>query len=185
MTGACASGTGIVAVDVCKSYGDRRVLDSVNLAVEEGKIMALLGPNGAGKTTMVRILSTLIRADSGSMLIAGHDVVSDPNGVRAVIGVTGQFSAVDNLLTGAENLQLMADLRHLARDAGQQRVAELLAQFDLIDAANKLLSTYSGGMRRRLDLAMTLVDRPDGDLPRRADDGLGPAQSPHGVADHP
>ncbi len=121
---------------------------------------ALLGPNGAGKTTMVRILSTLIPADSGSMRIAGHDVVTDPDGVRAVIGVTGQFSAVDNLLTGAENLRLMADLRHLGREAGRRRVTELLEQFDLTDAADKLLSTYSGGMRRRLDLAMTLVSRP-------------------------
>jgi ABC-2 type transport system ATP-binding protein len=109
---------------------------------------------------MVRILSTLIPADSGSMRIAGHDVVADPDGVRGVIGVTGQFSAVDSLLTGAENLQLMADLRHLGREAGGRRVAELLEQFDLTDAAHKLLSTYSGGMRRRLDLAMTLVDQP-------------------------
>jgi ABC-2 type transport system ATP-binding protein len=148
-----------VAQDVCKSFGDHLVLDRVSLAVEEGTILALLGPNGAGKTTMVRILSTLIPADSGSMRIAGHDVVTDPDGVRAVIGVTGQFSAVDNLLTGAENLQLMADLRHLGREAAR-RVAELLEQFDLTDAAHKLLSTYSGGMRRRLDLAMTLVDQP-------------------------
>jgi ABC-2 type transport system ATP-binding protein len=151
---------GIVARDVCKSFSAHVVLDKVSLAVEEGTILALLGPNGAGKTTMVRILSTLIPADSGSMRIAGHDVVSDPDGVRAVIGVTGQFSAVDNLLTGAENLQLMADLRHLGREAGRRRVAELLEQFDLTDAAHKLLSTYSGGMRRRLDLAMTLVDQP-------------------------
>jgi ABC-2 type transport system ATP-binding protein len=151
---------GIIAQDVCKFFGEHVVLDKVSLAVEEGTILALLGPNGAGKTTMVRILSTLIPADSGSMRIAGHDVVSDPDGVRAVIGVTGQFSAVDNLLTGAENLQLMADLRHLGREAGRRRVAELLEQFDLTDAAHKLLSTYSGGMRRRLDLAMTLVDQP-------------------------
>jgi ABC-2 type transport system ATP-binding protein len=109
---------------------------------------------------MVRILSTLIRADAGSMRISGHDVVTDPDGVRAVIGVTGQFSAVDNLLTGAENLQLMADLRHLGREAGRRRVAGLLEQFDLTDAAHKLISTYSGGMRRRLDLAMTLVGKP-------------------------
>jgi ABC-2 type transport system ATP-binding protein len=135
-------------------------LDKVSLAVEEGTILALLGPNGAGKTTMVRILSTLIRADAGSMRISGHDVVTDPDGVRAVIGVTGQFSAVDNLLTGAENLQLMADLRHLGREAGRRRVAGLLEQFDLTDAAHKLISTYSGGMRRRLDLAMTLVGKP-------------------------
>jgi len=119
-----------------------------------------LGPNGAGKTTIVRILSTLISADSGSMHVAGHDVVAEPDAVRALIGVTGQFSAVDNLLTGAENLRLMADLRHLGREVGQRRVDDLLEQFDLTDAAGKLLSTYSGGMRRRLDLAMTLVGEP-------------------------
>src|SRR5580700_8076216 len=122
---------GLVARNVCKSFGDHLVLDHVDLTVEEGMIFALLGPNGAGKTTMVRILSTLIAADAGSMQIAGHDLVTDPDGVRAVIGVTGQFSAVDNLLTGAENLQLMADLRHLGRSAGAQRVAELLEHFDL------------------------------------------------------
>ncbi len=151
---------GLVARDVSKSFGDNLVLDSVDLTVEEGMIFALLGPNGAGKTTMVRILSTLITADAGSTQIAGHDLETDPDGVRAVIGVTGQFSAVDNLLTGTENLQLMADLRHLGRASGAQRVAELLEQFDLTDAANKLLSTYSGGMRRRLDLAMTLIGAP-------------------------
>ncbi|MGH9090313.1 MAG: ATP-binding cassette domain-containing protein [Acidimicrobiales bacterium] len=159
MTGR-AEATGIDARAVCKSFGDHVVLDRVSLAVEEGTILALLGPNGAGKTTVVRILSTLIPADAGTMRVAGRDVATDPDGVRAVIGVTGQFSAVDNLLTGAENLQLMADLRHLGREEGRRRVAELLEQFDLADAARKLLSTYSGGMRRRLDLAMTLVDRP-------------------------
>jgi ABC-2 type transport system ATP-binding protein len=152
--------SGIVAREVRKSFGTHTVLNRVSLTVDEGTVFALLGPNGAGKTTMVRILSTLISADSGSMRIAGHDVVTDPNGVRAVIGVTGQFSAVDNLLTGAENLRLMADLRHLGREAGQRRVAELLEQFELTDAADKPLSTYSGGMRRRLDLAMTLVGQP-------------------------
>jgi ABC-2 type transport system ATP-binding protein len=152
--------SGILAWEVCKSFGTHVVLDKVSLTVEQGTILSLLGPNGAGKTTMVRILSTLIPADSGSMRIAGHDVVSDPNGVRGVIGVTGQFSAVDNLLTGAENLRLMADLRHLGRETGQRRVADLLEQFALTDAADKPLSTYSGGMRRRLDLAMTLVDQP-------------------------
>ncbi len=155
-----SSTSGILAWEVCKSFGTHVVLDKVSLTVEQGTIFSLLGPNGAGKTTMVRILSTLIPADSGSMRIAGHDVVSDPNGVRGVIGVTGQFSAVDNLLTGAENLRLMADLRHLGRETGQRRVADLLEQFDLTDAADKPLSTYSGGMRRRLDLAMTLVDQP-------------------------
>ncbi|MGO9909248.1 MAG: ATP-binding cassette domain-containing protein [Solirubrobacteraceae bacterium] len=151
---------GIAASHVCKSFGGHLVLDDVNLTADEGSIFALLGPNGAGKTTMVRILSTLIPADSGSVHIAGHDVVSDPNGVRALIGVTGQFSAVDNLLTGRENLRLMTDLRHLGREAGQRRITELLEQFDLADAADKPLSVYSGGMRRRLDLAMTLVGEP-------------------------
>ncbi len=159
MTGQTST-PGIVARDVSKSFGSQLVLDRVNLTADEGSILALLGPNGAGKTTMVRILSTLIRADSGSMQIAGCDVVTDPDGVRGLIGVTGQFSAVDNLLTGAENLRLMADLRHLGRDAGQRRVTELLEQFDLAEAADKLASTYSGGMRRRLDLAMTLVGEP-------------------------
>ncbi len=151
---------GIVAHDVSKSFGDHLVLDKVTLTAEAGTILALLGPNGAGKTTMVRILSTLIPPDSGSMCVAGHDVVTDPDGVRAVIGVTGQFSAVDNLLSGAENLRLMADLRHLGRDAGRRRVVELLERFELTDAADKPLSIYSGGMRRRLDLAMTLVTMP-------------------------
>jgi ABC-2 type transport system ATP-binding protein len=108
----------------------------------------------------VRILSTLIPADSGEMRVAGHDVVGDPDGVRAAIGVTGQFSAVDDLFTGEENLQLMADLNHLGRGAGRRRVAELLDRFDLTDAATRPVSTYSGGMRRRLDLAMTLAGSP-------------------------
>jgi ABC-2 type transport system ATP-binding protein len=151
---------GIVARDVCKSFGDHMVLDKVNLTADEGSVLALLGPNGAGKTTMVRILSTLIPADSGSVHVAGHDLVTDPDGVRSVIGVTGQFSAVDNLLTGKENLRLVADLRHLGRKAGQRRITELLERFDLTDAADKMLSVYSGGMRRRLDLAMTLVSQP-------------------------
>jgi ABC-2 type transport system ATP-binding protein len=145
---------------VRKSFGEHLVLDGVDLTVAEGTIFSLLGPNGAGKTTMVRILSTLIRADAGDIRVGGHDVAADPNAVRALIGVTGQFSAVDNLLTGEENLRLMADLRHLGRAAGRRRIAELLEQFDLTGAARKPLSTYSGGMRRRLDLAMTLVGDP-------------------------
>src|SRR5664280_2142930 len=150
----------IAARGVRKSFGEHRVLDDVDLTVTEGTIFSLLGPNGAGKTTMVRVLSTLIAADAGDIQVAGHDVVTEPDGVRAVIGVTGQFSAVDNLLTGAENLRLMADLRHLGRRAGPRRVTELLERFDLTDAADKPLSSYSGGMRRRLDLAMTLVGAP-------------------------
>jgi ABC-2 type transport system ATP-binding protein len=120
----------------------------------------LLGPNGSGKTTMVKILSTLISADAGEMRVAGHDVVRDPDAVRAAIGVTGQFSAVDGFLTGAENLQLMAELNHLPRGERRQRATDLLTRFDLVDAARQAAVTYSGGMRRRLDLAMTLVGRP-------------------------
>jgi ABC-2 type transport system ATP-binding protein len=123
-------------------------------------VFALLGPNGAGKTTIVRILSTLIAADAGAARVAGHDVVADADSVRGAIGVTGQFSAVDELLTGEENLRLMADLHHLGRVMGAARVAELLDRFDLLDAARRPVSTYSGGMRRRLDLAMTLVGSP-------------------------
>jgi len=150
----------IVTTDLRKSFGETVVLDGVDLTVAEGTIFALLGPNGAGKTTIVRILSTLIRADSGTVRVAGHDAVDDPDGVRAAIGVTGQFSAVDDLLTGAENLQLMADLSHLGRDKGRARVAELLDRFGLVGAAGRPASTYSGGMRRRLDLAMTLIGSP-------------------------
>jgi ABC-2 type transport system ATP-binding protein len=154
------SGTAVTARGMRKSFGEHTVLDDVDLEVGEGTIFALLGPNGAGKTTIVRILSTLIRADAGAIRVAGHDLATDPDGVRAAIGVTGQFSAVDNLLTGEENLRLMADLRHLGRAAGRRRVAGLLDRFELADAARKPLSTYSGGMRRRLDLAMTLVGSP-------------------------
>src|SRR5215470_1366761 len=143
-----------------KSFGDHVALDGVDLTVTEGTIFALLGPNGAGKTTMVRILSTLIAADAGDIQVGGHDVARDPDAVRALIGVTGQFSAVDNYLTGEENLRLMADLRHLGRQAGRRRIAELLERFDLTGAARKPMSAYSGGMRRRLDLAMTLVGKP-------------------------
>jgi ABC-2 type transport system ATP-binding protein len=143
-----------------KSFGTQVVLDGIDLEVAEGTVFALLGPNGAGKTTMVRILSTLIGADGGEVRIAGHDVAREPDAVRALIGVTGQFSAVDGLFTGEENLRLMADLRHLGKVAGRRRVDELLRRFDLVEAAGKPVATYSGGMRRRLDLAMTLIGDP-------------------------
>jgi ABC-2 type transport system ATP-binding protein len=143
-----------------KSYGDTVVLDGVDLTVDAGSVTALLGPNGAGKTTTVHILSTLVRPDGGTASVNGCDVVRDPGGVRAVIGLTGQFSAVDKLLTGEENLLLMARLRHLGAKRSKARVAELLEQFDLVDAARKPLATFSGGMQRRLDLAMTLVATP-------------------------
>ncbi|MFG6193947.1 ATP-binding cassette domain-containing protein [Nonomuraea sp. JJY05] len=143
-----------------KSYGTHRVLDGIDLTVPQGTIFSLLGPNGAGKTTMVQILSTLIRADAGEIRVAGHDLAAEPDQVRAAIGVTGQFSAVDGFLTGEENLRLMADLLHLGRSRGRERARELLARFDLTDAARKPAAAYSGGMRRRLDLAMTMVGTP-------------------------
>ncbi|MCP3015653.1 ATP-binding cassette domain-containing protein [Nocardiopsis dassonvillei] len=143
-----------------KSYGDHTVLDGVDLEIPEGTVFSLLGPNGAGKTTIVRILSTLIGADGGRARVMGHDVAAEPDAVRAAIGVTGQYSAVDGLLTGRENLMLMAGLHRLGRARAHRRTTELLEHFDLVDAAGRPASTYSGGMRRRLDLAMTLVGEP-------------------------
>ncbi len=143
-----------------KSFGKQVVLDGIDLDVAEGTVFALLGPNGSGKTTTVRILSTLLAADGGTARVAGHDPAREPGLVRAAIGVTGQFSAVDELLTGQENLILMADLHHLGRAEGRRRTADLLERFELTGAAGKMAATYSGGMRRRLDLAMTLVGDP-------------------------
>jgi ABC-2 type transport system ATP-binding protein len=143
-----------------KSFGDKVVLDGIDLVVAAGTVFSLLGPNGAGKTTMVRILSTSVDPDAGEVRVAGHDLATEARAVRGAIGVTGQFSAVDNLLTGEENLRLMADLHHLGREPGRRRVAELLERFGLTDAAKKRSALYSGGMRRRLDLAMTLVGGP-------------------------
>ncbi|BBH65260.1 daunorubicin resistance protein DrrA family ABC transporter ATP-binding protein [Actinoplanes sp. OR16] len=150
----------ISADDLRKSYGDKVVLDGIDLAVPEATIFALLGPNGAGKTTAVKILSTLISADAGAARVGGHDLTTDPQGVRRAIGVTGQFSAVDGLITGEENMLLMADLNHLPAAEGRKVAAELLERFDLVEAAKKPASTYSGGMKRRLDIAMTLVGSP-------------------------
>jgi len=150
----------ITATGLRKAFGSQTVLDGVNLHVDHGTVFALLGPNGAGKTTMVHILTTLLPADGGTASVGGHDVATDSAGVRGLIGVTGQFSAVDTLLTGRENLRLMARLRHLGRARGQLRVEELLEQFDLVEAADKSVVTYSGGMQRRLDLAMTLIGEP-------------------------
>ncbi|MFJ4099243.1 ATP-binding cassette domain-containing protein [Amycolatopsis japonica] len=150
----------ISATGLRKSYGDKVVLDGIDLHVPSGTVFSLLGPNGAGKTTTVNILSTLVTPDAGGATIAGADLATDPDGVRAAIGLTGQFSAVDNLLTGEENLFLMADLHHLPRREGRKRAAELLERFELTDAAKKTPSTFSGGMRRKLDLAMTLIGDP-------------------------
>ncbi|MFC6880254.1 MULTISPECIES: ATP-binding cassette domain-containing protein [Actinomadura] len=154
----------IAANGLRKSYpdkkGDKVVLDGIDLAVPQGTVFSLLGPNGAGKTTTVQILSTLIPADGGTVEVAGHDLARKPDDVRGAIGVTGQYSAVDKLLTGEENLLLMADLHHLSRRDGRRKAAELLERFDLVDAGGKTAGTYSGGMQRRLDLAMTLVGDP-------------------------
>ncbi|MGV9242833.1 ATP-binding cassette domain-containing protein [Streptomyces sp. NPDC003710] len=150
----------ITATGLRKAYGEQVVLDGIDLTVAEGTVYALLGPNGAGKTTTVQILSTLAAADGGEVRVGGHDPLRDPRAVRAQIGVTGQFAAVDAMLTGEENLLLMADLHHLGRREGRRRSGELLERFGLADAAAKLPSAYSGGMRRRLDLAMTLVGEP-------------------------
>ncbi|AGL17776.1 daunorubicin resistance protein DrrA family ABC transporter ATP-binding protein [Actinoplanes sp. N902-109] len=143
-----------------KSYAGTVVLDGLDLDVPAGSIFAMLGPNGAGKTTTVNVLTTLVRPDAGEIRVAGADPLTDPDAVRRAIGVTGQFAAVDPLLTGVENLILMADLHHLGRAGGRRRAAELLDQFELTDAARRPAATYSGGMRRRLDIAMGLVATP-------------------------
>ncbi|WP_435831381.1 ATP-binding cassette domain-containing protein [Nocardia aurea] len=157
----CVMSNSAIAVSgLRKKYGDKVVLDGIDLDVPEGTIFSLLGPNGAGKTTTVNVLSTLTKADGGSVQVAGHDIATEAKAVRAAIGVTGQFAAVDELLTGQENLRLMVDLHGLSTKAGKRTITELLERFDLVEAATKPTSTYSGGMRRKLDLAMTLVGNP-------------------------
>ncbi|WP_239382076.1 MULTISPECIES: ABC transporter ATP-binding protein [unclassified Frankia] len=155
-----ATNPAIEVAGLTKSYGEHAVLDGVELTVPQGTVYALLGPNGAGKTTIVNILSTLLAPGDGEIRVAGFDVRREPAGVRAVIGATGQFSAIDTLLTGRENLRLMADLTHLDRAAATAAVTMMLTRFDLADAADRRAQTYSGGMKRRLDLAMTLIARP-------------------------
>jgi ABC-2 type transport system ATP-binding protein len=161
-TGADTTGTGaaILARGLRKSFGGKTVLDGIDLTVEQGTILALLGPNGAGKTTAVHLLTTYLRPDAGEIRIGGQDPAKNPQAVRRAIGVTGQFSAVDGYLTGRENLMLMADLHLLPKTAGRRRAQELLDKFELTEAGDKPASTYSGGMRRKLDLAMTLVGNP-------------------------
>ena len=151
----------IHASGLVKSYGDVRVLDSLDLRVPRGSVFALLGPNGAGKTTTVRILATLSRPDAGQAWVAGFDVVRDRPRVRRRISLTGQFAALDEGQTGEENLRMMGALARLPRTAARRRAAELLEQFDLTAAGRRRVSTYSGGMRRRLDLAASLVARPE------------------------
>lgn len=143
-----------------KAYGKNKVLRGIDLQVQRGTMLALLGPNGAGKTTTVRILSTLLKADGGTVEVAGNDVKSDPDKVRAVIGLTGQSAALDELLTGRENLIMMGRLYRLTKASAKARAEELLEQFDLVKAADRPAKTYSGGMRRRLDLAVSLIAAP-------------------------
>jgi ABC-2 type transport system ATP-binding protein len=155
-----ATRTAVSVTGLRKTYRDKVVLDGVDLNISEGEVFALLGPNGAGKTTIVRILSTLISADAGTATVMGYDLRGEARAVRGVIGVTGQFSAVDDLLTGEENLLLMGRLLHVQATERRARSSELLERFDLVDAAHQTPATYSGGMKRRLDLAMTLMGRP-------------------------
>ena len=151
----------VITHGICKSFGDQVVLDHVDLTLESGSVLALLGPNGAGKTTMVRILATLIRPDAGTATVAGHDLLSDPVGVKRSISLTGQYAAVDEVLTGQENLEMMGRLLRLSRPAARARARALLSEFDLTDARDRRVMTYSGGMKRRLDLAISMVEPPE------------------------
>ena len=153
-----------------------RALDGVSFSVAEGTVFGLLGPNGSGKTTAVRILTTILRADGGRARVLGHDVAKKAGLVRSLIGLAGQYAAVDENLTGRENLEMVGNLNHLRRSTVAGRAQELLVQFDLADAGDRTLKTYSGGMRRRLDLAAALVARPIGALPRRAHHRARPAE---------
>jgi ABC-2 type transport system ATP-binding protein len=146
--------------DLRKHFGAVSALDGLNLVSSEGEVLALLGPNGAGKTTLVRALATLLRPDSGRAVVLGHDVLTDPFAVRREIGLAGQFAAVDEILTGRENLEMVGRLYHLSRAEARRRAVEVLERFGLGEAADRRALTYSGGMRRRLDLAATLVGRP-------------------------
>ncbi len=189
----------IEAHGLVKRFGDTTALDGVDLAARTGSVLAVLGPNGAGKTTAVRILATLLEPDEGRALVGGYDVVAQAQQVRQLIGLTGQYAAVDESLTGIENLLLIGRLLGQSRAAARGRAAELLAQFSLADAGGRAVKTYSGGMRRRLDLAASLVgrprvlylDEPTTGLDPRARSELwevvrGPHQRRgHGAADHP
>ncbi len=150
----------IVIKNLTKSFKDLPVLQGINLEVNSGSILALLGPNGAGKTTTIRILSTLLKADSGEAMVGGYSVIDEPEKVRGVIGLTGQYAAVDELLSGRENLEMMGKLYHLKKDFIKKRSEELIEQFDLKEASERSVKTYSGGMRRRLDLAVSLIATP-------------------------
>ena len=174
----------IIAEDLVKTYGEIRALDGLSLRVPEGTVLGLLGPNGAGKTTAARILTTLVRPDSGRATVAGYDVVREPRALKRVIGLSGQNAAVDEHLTGFENLDMVGRLYHLGRAKSRQRADELLEQFDLVEAGGRTAKGYSGGMRRRLDLAAALVASAAGAVPRRADDRSRPAQPARSVGGH-
>jgi ABC-2 type transport system ATP-binding protein len=150
----------VEATGLCKSFAGQRVLENVDLAIEQGSVLGLLGPNGAGKTTLVRILATLVRPDAGVATIAGHDLTDDPEGVKRSISLTGQFTAVDEVLTGRENLEMIAQLRRVPRRSVAATVAALLERFDLVAAADRRAGAYSGGMKRRLDLAISMITKP-------------------------
>ena len=167
----------IEATGLVKRFGDTLALDGIDLAAREGSVLGVLGPNGAGKTTAVRILATLLRPDAGTARVAGLDVTTDAHAVRQQIGLTGQYASVDEDLTGVQNLVLIGQLLDLSARSAQARAKELLTWFDLSDAGDRMAKTYSGGMRRRLDLAASLVGRPVGDLSRRADHRSRPCQA--------
>jgi oleandomycin transport system ATP-binding protein len=166
----------IEAHGLTKRFGKTQALAGVDLEVEQGRVLGVLGPNGAGKTTAVRILATLLKPDAGTALVAGHDVVHDPKSVRRTIGLTGQYASVDEDLTGTQNLVMIGRLLHLSTAQARVRAAELLAEFDLTDAGKRLTKTYSGGMRRRLDLAASLIGRPEVVYLDEPTTGLDPAK---------
>ena len=179
------AGSMIEAKAVVKRFGSTVALAGVDLTAERGEVLALLGPNGAGKTTLVRILTTLLKPDSGVARVAGYDVVADAGELRSMIGLAGQHAAVDELLTGRENLELVGLWYHLDKREYRRRAQEVLERFDLVDAGDRLVKTYSGGMRRRLDIGASLIARPRRSVPRRAYDGSGPTHAQRCLGVHP